>query len=87
MERLAQSEACIALVTLTVREIVLGIENIIFISIRSAKVPLEEQSKARTVGLALATISRMLPLLCLSWVMQLTATLLTASGTTSQAAI
>ncbi|MER3523591.1 MAG: hypothetical protein C4326_05855 [Ignavibacteria bacterium] len=69
-----------ALVTLTVLEIVLGIDNIIFISILSAKLPLEQQAKARTVGLAVTTISRVLLLLSLTWVMRLTAPLFTIFG-------
>lgn len=65
---------------MTVLEIVLGIDNIIFISILSAKLPLEQQAKARTVGLAVATISRVLLLLSLTWVMRLTAPLFTIFG-------
>jgi len=65
---------------LTVLEIVLGIDNIIFISILSAKLPLEQQAKARTVGLAVTTISRVLLLLSLTWVMRLTAPLFTIFG-------
>lgn len=65
---------------MTVLEIVLGIDNIIFISILSAKLPLEQQAKTRTVGLAVATISRVLLLLSLTWVMRLTAPLFTIFG-------
>lgn len=65
---------------MTVLEIVLGIDNIIFISILSAKLPLEQQAKARTVGLAVTTISRVLLLLSLTWVMRLTAPLFTIFG-------
>lgn len=75
MEILTSPEAWVALVTLTVLEIVLGIDNIIFISILSGKLPVEQQAKARTVGLALATITRVLLLLSLAWVMSLTAPL------------
>lgn len=75
MEWLTNPESWIALLTLTVLEIVLGIDNIIFISILSSKLPPEQQQKARKVGLALATITRVLLLLSLTWVMSLTAPL------------
>jgi predicted tellurium resistance membrane protein TerC len=65
-------QAIIALVTLTVLEIVLGIDNIIFISVLTDKLPLEQQNKARVTGLALAMIMRILLLLCISWIMGLT---------------
>lgn len=61
----------IALVTLTFLEIVLGIDNIIFISILSTKLPKEQQSKARKTGLALALITRILLLCGLAWVVRL----------------
>ncbi|MBX2992397.1 MAG: TerC family protein [Bacteroidetes bacterium] len=80
MEILASPEAWVALVTLTVLEIVLGIDNIIFISILSGKLPIDQQAKARTTGLALATITRVLLLLSLTWVMSLTAPLLAIFG-------
>jgi predicted tellurium resistance membrane protein TerC len=73
MEWLTNPESWIALLTLTVLEIVLGIDNIIFISILSSKLPPEQQEKARSTGLALATITRVLLLLSLTWVMSLTA--------------
>src|SRR5688500_11192453 len=66
------AQAAIALVTLTILEIVLGIDNIIFISVLADKLPLEQQGKARTVGLALAMILRVLLLLSISWIMSLT---------------
>jgi predicted tellurium resistance membrane protein TerC len=72
MEWLTNPESWIALLTLTVLEIVLGIDNIIFISILSGKLPAEQQQRARTVGLSLATITRVLLLLSLTWVMSLT---------------
>ena len=80
MEWLSSPESWIALVTLTVLEIVLGIDNIIFISILSGKLPHGQQQKARTTGLALATITRVLLLLSLTWVMRLTAPLFTVLG-------
>ncbi|MFM7215015.1 MAG: TerC family protein [Verrucomicrobiota bacterium] len=61
----------ISLLTLTLLEVVLGIDNLIFISILSGKLPRDQQSKARRMGLGLALITRILLLLCLSWVMRL----------------
>jgi len=75
MEFLTSPEAWISLLTLTVLEIVLGIDNIVFISILSGKLPPEQQKRGRQTGLALAMITRILLLLSLSWVMSLTAPL------------
>ena len=75
MELLTNPEAWISLLTLTALEIVLGIDNIVFISIISGKLPEHQQKKARRIGLALAMITRVLLLLSISWVMTLTATL------------
>lgn len=72
MDWLMDPQAWMALLTLTALEIVLGIDNIIFISILAGKLPPEEQSKARTVGLAVAMITRLLLLMSLSWLMTLT---------------
>jgi predicted tellurium resistance membrane protein TerC len=69
---LASPETWIALLTLTALEIVLGIDNIIFISILAGKLPHEQQAKGRTWGLAMAMITRILLLLSLSWIMRLT---------------
>ncbi len=63
--------ALIALVTLTILEIVLGIDNIIFISVLADKLPLHQQGKARTLGLALAMIMRIAMLLAIGWIMGL----------------
>lgn len=71
MELLSNPEAWISLITLTLLEIVLGIDNIIFISILSSKLPVALQKKARQWGLGLAMITRVLLLLSLSWVMSL----------------
>lgn len=71
MEWLTSPEIWIALVTLTLLEIVLGIDNLIFISILSGKLPPAQQPKARRVGLALALITRVLLLLGLAWVVKL----------------
>jgi predicted tellurium resistance membrane protein TerC len=75
MEFLNSPEAWISLLTLTLLEIVLGIDNIVFISILAGKLPAHKQKKARTVGLGLAMITRVLLLFSLSWVMRLTAPL------------
>ena len=65
-------QALIALVTLAILEIVLGIDNIIFISVLADKLPREQQNKARLTGLSLAMIMRILLLLSISWIMSLT---------------
>ncbi len=62
----------LSLVTLTVLEIVLGIDNIVFISILTGKLPRNQQKKGRQVGLSLAMVTRILLLLSISWVMTLT---------------
>lgn len=67
----ASPEAWIALLTLTVMEIVLGIDNIVFISILVDKLPMAERARARFLGLAFAMVTRILLLLCITWVMQL----------------
>lgn len=72
MSELFTVEAALALVTLTVLEIVLGIDNIIFISILAAKLPGGQQKRARTLGLALAMGTRILLLLSIAWIMRLT---------------
>lgn len=64
-----------ALVTLTAMEIVLGIDNIVFISILANKLPANQQARARTIGLALAMFGRLALLFSISWVMSLTNTL------------
>ena len=77
MEWLADPQAWIAFLTLVALEIVLGIDNIIFISILSGKLPAEQQARARFIGLGLALIIRVLLLFSLSWVIGLTAPLFT----------
>ncbi len=77
MEWIVDSQALIGLVTLTFLEIVLGIDNIIFISILAGKLPKERQDRARRIGLALAMIMRILLLLSLSWIARLTEPLFT----------
>src|SRR5690606_1090931 len=72
MEWITNPEIWVSLATLTVLEIVLGIDNIVFISILSNKLPESQQKKARQIGLALAMITRVLLLLSISWIMSLT---------------
>jgi len=71
MDWISDPQIWISLVTLTVLEIVLGIDNIIFISILSGKLPAEQQKKGRRIGLALALITRVLLLCALAWVVKL----------------
>lgn len=80
MEELLTVDALIGLLTLTVLEIVLGVDNIIFISILAGKLPTEQQPRARTLGLALAMITRLLLLLSLAWMTRLTGELFTIFG-------
>ena len=80
MEIFADAESWVSLITLTLLEIVLGIDNVIFISILSDKLPKNEQAKGRRVGLAMAMITRILLLLSISWVMTLTAPLFNISS-------
>jgi len=80
MEWITDPGLVIALVTLTVLEIVLGIDNIIFISILAGRLPEQERQKARILGLALAMLTRIGLLLSLAWVMQLTRPLMTVLG-------
>ncbi len=68
---LSSPEAWIALATLTIMEIVLGIDNIVFISILVDKLPVEERPRARFLGLGFAMVTRILLLLSITWVMQL----------------
>ncbi len=72
--------AWIALLTLTALEIVLGIDNIVFITILAGKLPPRDQHRARQLGLAVAMISRILLLLSISWIMGLTQPLFTIAG-------
>lgn len=72
LEILTDPAAWASLATLTVMEVVLGIDNIVFISILAAKLPESEQNRARMIGLALACITRLLLLLAVSWLASLT---------------
>jgi predicted tellurium resistance membrane protein TerC len=75
MEWLTDPQVWTGLLTLTVLEIVLGIDNVIFISILAGKLPGRQQARARTLGLGLAMISRIALLFSLAWIMRLTAPL------------
>ena len=76
----AQPEAWVALAALTAIEIVLGIDNIIFLSILVSRLPVHQQARARLIGLALAMLMRIALLLSLTWLMRLTAPLFTVLG-------
>ncbi len=80
MEWLADPQAWIALATLTLLEIVLGVDNIIFISILVGRLPSEQRDRARRIGLALAMGSRIALLLSLAWIMTLTTPLFSVLG-------
>jgi len=81
MSWLFEAEIWIGLFTLTALEIVLGIDNLVFISILSGRLPVAQQSRARRSGLMLALIMRVLLLLSLSWIMGLTEPLFSVAGT------
>jgi predicted tellurium resistance membrane protein TerC len=80
MEFLTDPQLWIAFATLTVLELVLGIDNVIFISILSGKLPAEQQARARYVGLSLALVMRVILLFSLSWIIGLTAPLFSVWG-------
>jgi len=77
MEWITQPQAWVALATLTALEIVLGIDNIVFISVLVGRLPADVRNRARTLGLALAMVTRILLLLTLTWIMTLTTSLFT----------
>lgn len=77
METLFSIQSIIPFLTLAALELVLGIDNIIFISIISDRLPVKQRRKARTIGLLLAIVTRLLLLLSLSWMMNLTAPIFT----------
>jgi predicted tellurium resistance membrane protein TerC len=80
MDWLTNPETWIALITLTSLEVVLGIDNIIFISILASKVPQEQQRRARQMGLLGAMVTRLLLLFSLTWIIRLTNPLFTMFG-------
>src|SRR3989337_3688075 len=75
MDWMTNPESWIAFATLLALEIVLGIDNVVFISILAGKLPVSEQAKARYVGLGLAMVMRIILLFSISWVIGLTAPL------------
>ncbi len=80
MDWITSPEAWVAFGTLLALEIVLGVDNVIFISILAGKLPDSQREKARYLGLALAMVMRVLLLLSLSWMIRLTAPLFTVFG-------
>jgi predicted tellurium resistance membrane protein TerC len=80
MEILTDPQAWLALATLLALEIVLGVDNVVFISILAGKLPADQRQRARSMGLALALITRILLLLSLSWIIRLTAPLFAVFG-------
>jgi predicted tellurium resistance membrane protein TerC len=80
MDWIGDPQAWIGLLTLTALEIVLGIDNIIFISILAGKLPPEQEAKARRLGLMVAMVSRILLLFSLTWVVRLTSPLFVLFG-------
>jgi predicted tellurium resistance membrane protein TerC len=80
MELLTNPDTWLALLTLTTLEIVLGIDNIVFISILASKLPVEQQARARRLGLLAAMGTRILLLLAIGWVIGLTQPLFTIAG-------
>ena len=80
MDWITNPEAWIAFGTLLALEIVLGIDNVVFISILAGKLPANQQAKARYLGLALAMVTRIILLFSISWMVRLTAPLFTVFG-------
>ena len=80
MQELLTVDALIGLLTLTALEIVLGVDNVIFISILAGKLPADQQARARSTGLALALITRILLLLSIAWIANLTDELFSIFG-------
>ena len=80
MDAFLTSDGLIALVTLAALEIVLGVDNLVFIAIVSGRLPAAQQPRARRIGLALALVTRVILLLTLSWIMGLTRPLFHVGG-------
>jgi predicted tellurium resistance membrane protein TerC len=77
---ISQPETWIAFLTLVALELVLGVDNVIFISILAGKLPLDQQQRARTTGIALAVLTRLLLLFSISWIIGLTEPLFTVAS-------
>jgi predicted tellurium resistance membrane protein TerC len=80
MDWITDPQAWVAFATLTALEIVLGIDNVVFISILAGKLPREQQGRARRIGLALAMLMRIALLFSLTWIIRLTQPLFTVLG-------
>jgi predicted tellurium resistance membrane protein TerC len=80
MDWITQPETWVAFLTLVALELVLGVDNVIFISILAGKLPQDQQKRARTTGIMLAVITRVLLLLSLSWIIGLTEPLFSLIG-------
>src|SRR5678816_3938995 len=80
MDAFLTSEGLLALVTLTFLEIILGVDNVIFISILSGKLPASDQKKARRTGLLAAMVMRIGLLISIAWIVRLTRPLFTVLG-------
>ena len=80
LSSLTTPEAWIALLTLTLLEVILGIDNIVFISIVAGRLPEDQQAKGRNVGLLMALIMRIILLLSIVWIMKLTRPLIEVFG-------
>jgi predicted tellurium resistance membrane protein TerC len=80
MEWITDPNALVGLAALTALELVLGIDNVIFISILAGQLPREQQRRARRLGLAVALVSRILFLLSIAWIMRLSTPLFTLIG-------
>lgn len=80
MELFTDPQVWVAFLTLLALELVLGVDNVVFISILAGKLPPEQRKRARTVGLALALITRILLLFSLAWIVRLTAPLFELFG-------
>ncbi len=80
LEIFSQPETYLSLLTLTAMEIVLGIDNVVFISILVGKLPAAQQGRARRLGLSLALVLRLALLFAITWVMSLTTPLFSVLG-------
>jgi predicted tellurium resistance membrane protein TerC len=80
MDAFLTTDGLLALITLTFLEIVLGVDNVIFISILSGKLPLSEQARARRTGLVAAMLMRIALLMSIAWIVRLTRPLFTVLG-------
>ena len=80
MEPFLTAEGLVALATLTFLEVILGVDNVIFISILSGKLPKDQQLRARRTGLVAAMIMRIVLLMSVAWIIRLTAPLFSVLG-------